>query len=101
MRQPVDEAGVLRLGIVLEVDLLVVGDHLTEFAELVVDQFAASRVPRDCFLSHIESFEEVEIEPLDVVDRVPHVGREVAPTVQQRHGALPVGAAGYQLRGVP
>ena len=73
--EPLGEPLVLRLRVRGEVDLLVVRDHLAELAELVEDELAAARVPGQRVLAHVERLEEVQVEPLDVVDRVPLVAR--------------------------
>jgi hypothetical protein len=75
------------------VDLLVVRDHLAELAELEEDDFAARRVAWQRVLAHLECLEEIQVEPLDVVDRVPLARGEVAAGLQhlQRRGPFSTG----------
>ena len=101
MLEPLREPLIFRLWFCGEVDLLVVRDHLAELAELVEDEFAARRVAWQRLLAHIECLEEIQVQPLDVVDRVTLLRGEVAACLQYLQHRDPFSTARDQRGLVP
>src|SRR5206468_4053830 len=101
MLEPLCEPLVFRLWFCGEVDLLVVRNHLAELAELEEDDFAARRVAWQRVLAHVKCLEEIQVKPLDVVDRVPPVRGEVAAGLQYLQRRSPFSTGRDQRGFVP
>ena len=85
----------------VEVDLLEVGDRLTELAELIEDQLASHWLAGDGLLPEPKCFQELQVQTLDVVDAPPLATVEVAAFVQDSERFSPCGIGREEICVVP